>query len=271
MIYHEKINNLPVIRVQTALGAMVVSLYGGHILSWVPDGREEVFYVSPLTTYEEGKAIRGGVPVCWPWFGKAKMPQHGLARTALWKLEQEEESTGGEVRLVLTFQSEEEEELSLEMEIIMGTSLSQKLTTQARGMDAIITEALHSYFLVGDIKKVRVEGLAGIPFVENAKQDSAASESPLILQNWMDRIYTDTEGEIRIKDESLNRTIVVQREGSKSVVVWNPWDEGAQGIADLPDAAWHDYICVETANISTNHVTLAPGESHSMKHVISVE
>lgn len=272
MIYHEKIANLPVLRVQTKQGSMTVSLYGGHILSWVPADREEVFYVSPLTAYENGKAIRGGVPVCWPWFGKARMPQHGLARTAMWELVREGELEGGEASLVLSFQLEGENQPSLEMEIIMGESLTQKLTTHAGGEKVIIAEALHSYFLVGDITQVSISGLENKAFIENAKENSARSESPLVLQDWMDRIYTNVEGELKIRDESLNRTIVIRREGSRSVVVWNPWEEGAKGIADIPDEAWRDYICVETANVTENNaIILGPGESHTMVHRISVE
>lgn len=272
MILNETLeDNLPVVRVQTDLGTLIVSLYGGHVISWVPAGKEEVFYMSPLSGHEGGKPLRGGIPVCWPWFGKIEMPQHGLARTALWTLESVEEFDGGNAKLLLSFEPEGWNGLRVEMEILFGDELVQRLTTRAGSTEVVYSEALHSYFNVGDVRQVTVSGLSDIPFEERAKKGSAASESPLRLRNWMDRIYYPAVGELRLRDESMDRTIVIAREGSRSVVVWNPWDEGAREIADLPDDGWTDFICVETANIGPASHSLSPGEFHTMSHTIWIE
>lgn len=272
MIYHDVTpEGLPVIRVQTDLCTFTISIYGAHILSWVPAGKEEVFYMSPLSSHAEGAPLRGGVPVCWPWFGKARMPQHGVARTAEWSLVKQEEMEDGTARLVLAFEPSEMNDLSVEMEILVGDYLMQTLTTRTGSEAITYAEALHSYYYVGDIRQVSVTGLENVPFVENAKKDSALSESPLVLRDWMDRVYNPTEGEIRVKDDSLKRTIVINRQGSRSSVVWNPWEEGARGIADLPDDGWKNYLCVETANVGESSITLDPGEIHVMSHSIRLE
>ena len=259
------------LNIVTPASKAVISLYGAHVLSWVPEGHEDVLFVSPLSHYRIGEPIRGGIPVCWPWFGKEKSPQHGVARISMWTLESAEDRPDGTVRVVMTLTPEGYNGLTARMEIIVGETLTQILTTTAGSEKAAVTQALHTYFNVNP-QEVTVEGLSGQEFTEKAAHPVAQQETPVLaLKGGLDRIYSGVEGEICIVDQSLKQRIKLDRQGSESVVVWNPWSDGAKGMKDMPDDGWKFFLCVETANLGCYDFELNPGESRSMGHIISVE
>lgn len=273
MITHEKMKEggLPLLCITTPASKAIISLYGAHVLSWVPEGRDEVLYVSPLSTFKMGDPIRGGIPVCWPWFGKEKLPQHGVARTSLWTLEVEEERPDGSVRLVLVLMPDGYDGLTAKMEIIVGETLTQILTTTAGTKPVVVPQALHTYFNV-NLNEVSVDGLQKAEFTERATESVEHQELPeLVLKGAMDRIYSSVAGRIVIKDTSLKQKILLDREGSRTVVVWNPWKAGARAMVDMADDAWSFFLCVETANVGCDALELNPGDAVSMGHIISVE
>lgn len=266
-----KEGKLPLICITTPASKAVISLYGAHVLSWVPEGHEDVLFVSPLSRYKTGEPIRGGIPVCWPWFGKEKLPQHGVARTSLWTLEVAEERQDGTVRVVMSLMPDGFNGLSAKMEIIVGETLTQILTTTAGTEPVVVPQALHTYFNV-NVQEATVEGLKDVEFSERAAVPVAQQEAPVLaFKGGLDRIYSGVEGEIGIVDPSLKQKIKLDRQGSESVVVWNPWRQGAKGMKDLPDNGWQFFLCVETANLDCYAPELGPGDSVSMGHIISVE
>ncbi len=226
--------------------------------------------MSPLCTFHPGKAIRGGVPVCWPWFGKAGSPSHGPARLNLWELVSSRELSDGRLSVTLSYTPEQGGGLCAELETVIGPeSLSQTLKTRAGSDPLLLSEALHSYLSVGDLPQAELAGLSDAPFSEHAEGGTEENSSPLRFERPMDRIYSSGK-EVSLYDPVLNRTLTLSRTGSGSVVVWTPWIEGAKTMADLPDEDWTRFICVETANIGGESIRLAPGESHSMNYTLSV-
>jgi len=273
---------LPKVRVTSARAEGEIYLHGAHVTSWKPAGREEVFFVSSQSRWEDGRAIRGGIPICFPWFGNKaddpKAPAHGFVRTKAWQLEsiarvedairvsmftESSEDTKkwwpAEFRAVysVTFDSE----LSLELEV---TNLGQ---TPVR-----FEEALHAYHRVGEIEKVRVRGLNGVRYLDKTeanRQKQQQGEIAIVSETY--RVYFDTTNAIEIEDPALKRRTRVTKENSRTTVVWNPWVEKAHALSDLADDEWKRMLCIETSNVSAYSVTLPPGQQSKMKAVISVE
>ncbi len=273
---------LPKVRVTSARAEGEIYLHGAHVTSWKPAGREEVFFVSSQSRWEDGRAIRGGIPICFPWFGNKaddpKAPAHGFVRTKAWQLEsiarvedairvsmftESSEDTKkwwpAEFRAVysVTFDSE----LSLELEV---TNLGQ---TPVR-----FEEALHAYHRVGEIEKVRVRGLNGVRYLDKTEANrQKQQQGEIAIVSETDRVYFDTTNAIEIEDPALKRRTRVTKENSRTTVVWNPWVEKAHALSDLADDEWKRMLCIETSNVSAYSVTLPPGQQSKMKAVISVE
>jgi len=273
---------LPKVRVTSARAEGEIYLHGAHVTSWKPAGREEAFFVSSQSRWEDGRAIRGGIPICFPWFGNKaddpKAPAHGFVRTKAWQLEsiarvedairvsmftESSEDTRkwwpAEFRAVysVTFDSE----LSLELEV---TNLGQ---TPVR-----FEEALHAYHRVGEIEKVRVRGLNGVRYLDKTEANrQKQQQGEIAIVSETDRVYLDTTNAIEIEDPALKRRTHVTKENSRTTVVWNPWIEKAHALSDLAGDEWKRMICIETSNVSAYSVTLPPGQQHRMKAVVSVD
>ncbi len=266
----------PVVRAETALGQMEVCLYGAHILNWIPRGGKPVFYMSGATEYKEGKGLRGGVPICWPWFGKhptdaAKYPKHGIARVSQWELIEQEETVDGTVRLtfVLRLPDMPEAHYSVQME---GDTLKTTLRTQAVHVPMPYSAALHSYFAVSDYEQVQVEGLEDASFEEFADEVVTHSETPLIPTGPIDRIYHPIPADrvITLKDRAWGREVRIEREGSHSCVVWNPGEKAAAGISDIESGTFRHFLAVETAVVPAEGIYLRPGDAHELTMRLSV-
>ncbi len=265
----------PVIGVSHAKGTARIALHGAHVTSWVPAAHAEVFYVSPKAALRPGKAIRGGVPVCWPWFGAhpedGSKPAHGFARNRFWRLVSATANEEGvELRLELPLEPGDGP-LKLAQTIKVGGTLDLALeTTNASEAPHALSQALHSYFAVGDIEAVRVEGLDGCDYLETlAEPPSVERQSGAVrFSGETDRIYA-TGGRIRMVDERLGRVTTITSEGSNSTVVWNPWIDKAARLGDLPDEDYRKFVCLETANAWRDARMLAPGEKQVLKARIS--
>ncbi len=282
MRYHDGVittetrHGFPVQRAETPLGTLEVSQYGAHVLGWTPSGGKPVFYMSGTAVYAEGKALRGGIPICWPWFGKCPVepksnPSHGLARISMWQFVHGEESAQGEVRLAyalhLPGQPAAEYELHMRRD-----ALEIVLRTLPTPTDMAFSAALHSYFAVSDYERVSVTGLEDIPFTEYAADAAPHSETPLTPVGHIDRIYcpVPAEREISIRDEAWGRCLRINRRGSASCVVWNPGEEGAAGMADVEPGSSHSFLAVEAAVTPAEQLVLHAGESHELRMVVSV-
>ena len=273
-------HGLALITVSNSAATAKIALQGAHIFEFVRRGETPLLWLSPSARFETGKAIRGGIPICWPWFGKnpahPDWPQHGFARTALWTLESVTEPT--EVLSVVTLSLEHTtieqpyfpHRFRLQLRIGIGESLSVSLGT--KNLDDTpfeITEALHSYFTVGDIDKVTVFGLEDITYADNLESFKRKTEKePITVSGEVDRVYLDTAQGITVKDAKLGRDLLIGSKGSRSTVVWNPWIDKAKAMADFTDEGYKSMICIETANALTNTVTVAPGETHTLTQTV---
>lgn len=266
---------LPFVSVSNSHAEALISLYGGQLLSYKPhNANTDLMFCSEHAYYQQGKAIKGGVPICWPWFGadpeNKGRPAHGFARNSMWQISEttcnaDEESV---ITLTLTDSANSRtlwpHSFILSLQITIGESLGLTLTTRNTSQQSFtITQALHSYFQVGDIQQVSVEGLSGVTYLD--KVDNFASkqqEGAIKVNSEVDRIYTDFSGRLLIEDSALNRQIQISSDGSQTSVVWNPWSEICAGMADLDDDAYRHFICAETANAADDIVTIAAGESY---------
>ncbi len=270
---------LPMVAVDNAHATARIALHGGQVLSFRPTGAAaDLLFVSERAHFQAGMAIRGGVPVCWPWFGAD--PQglgrgsHGLARTRVWDLRRTATLPGGETWLELGLTDTPETRalwphaFDLTLEITVGTMLRLALTTRNTGASPFsITQALHSYLAVGDIAHTTVLGLDGCHYIDKAKGAGGAVKQQagaVHIAGEVDRIYTDAPASLAVMDSALGRRIDIRAQGSRTAVVWNPWVAIAAGMADLEDDGYQRFVCVETANAADEVITLPPGGEHRM-------
>lgn len=268
----------------------VVALRGGQVLSYVPRGGVDALWMSPLARLDGSKAVRGGIPVCWPWFGPhpqdARLPAHGVVRSADWHVVSASRDGEG-VRLRLAPPRDAAlvatpwRALGLMLDVTLGATLDLALTTRNGGETAVeITQALHTYLRVGDVATIRIDGLDGCDFidkVEAATRDAGGGGAtasrqagPVMIAGEVDRIYVGTRATVAVSDPALGRRIAVAKDGSASTVVWNPWIDKAARLGDLGPDGHRAFVCVETANAGTDRCTIAPGESHVLRAAIAV-
>ena len=256
-------------------------LLGATVTSWKPRGSNEVLFVSAASRWENGKAIRGGVPICCPWFGNKagdpKAPAHGLVRAKPWQIDSITEN-GGAVTASLSTESGEETrklwpgDFQLVQRVTFGSELTMELAMKNTGAAPFsFEEALHTYFRVGDAAQARVRGLDGIHYLDKTDGNREKTQTgDVAIAKETDSVYLDTRGTAEIEDTQLRRRIRVSKENSLATVVWNPWIEKAKALADLGDDEWKQFVCVETCNAAKHTVTLGPGESHRMRAVIQL-
>jgi glucose-6-phosphate 1-epimerase len=273
---------MPVVRVASPAAQAEVSLYGAQVLSWRPAGAEEVIFVSERSQWERGVPIRGGIPVCFPWFGdKAgdpKAPKHGFVRICDWRLDSLRADDDGSVTLVCLTSSDDStraqwpHDFLLAYRIRIGQSLRLELTMVNRGTGPLrFEEALHTYFRVGRVQNACVHGLDGVAYLDKTEGFREKRQSgDLLIADETDNVYLDTEGPVEILDSSLLRRLRTEKLHSSNTVVWNPWQDGAANLADFGHEEWEHMLCVEAGNVLRRAVTLAPGEEHTLRATISV-
>jgi glucose-6-phosphate 1-epimerase len=247
-----------------------ISTYAGQVLSFQPHGEEDLLFVSELAYFQAGKAMKGGIPVCWPWFGPDPegrgRPAHGLVRTAPWEVLLTQQMDDGATRLRLGITENDEtlaawpRHFALALEVTVGRQLDISLITiNTEDRDLTLTQALHTYFSVGDVGRVAVAGLEGFTYIDKMDHDKEKrQEGPVTIIEQTDRIYTGVSGDLVILDPSLSRRIRIRSKGSNSAVVWNPWIEQSAQMKDFGDEEYKRMICVETTNAGPDQVTV-PG------------
>jgi glucose-6-phosphate 1-epimerase len=272
--------NYPIYQIEHPQFRARVALHGAQIMEWQPAGKRPVLYLSPKAVLRAGKAIRGGVPICWPWFGdhesNHELPAHGFARSRFWTLEEATEHAQG-VRLTFTLSDDEETRklwnhaFALRLQMHIGSELSLSLTMKNTGDEECkITAALHSYLSVGDISQATVKGLEGHAYLDRVGEPTERrQEGDVTFDREVDRDYRTSEA-VELQDASLARHILVQGTGNKCSVVWNPWIEKAARLSDLPDEDYQRFLCIETANTWTDEIILPPGASHTLATKITL-
>lgn len=263
--------------------AAQVALQGGQVLTYQPHGAAPVLWLSPAARCLPGKSIRGGIPVCWPWFGPhpddSSKPGHGYVRTAPWQVRRSA-ATADATELVLgllarpEYQalSEHAAQLDVELSVSIGAQLRVALTTRNTGTQNIpLSQALHTYFNVSDIAAVRVLGLEGCDYLDKVDGGLRKTQRDAItIAGEVDRIYLNTESDCLIDDPGLKRRIRIAHEGSRSTVVWNPWIAKAEKLGDMGPDGYRHMLCVENANAADDARELAPGAAHTLTAVISL-
>jgi glucose-6-phosphate 1-epimerase len=261
-----------------------IYLQGAHVTHFQPRGRKPVLFMSGKSLFEAGKAIRGGVPICFPWFGARQDgregPAHGFARLVEWELIGAEKAGDGDIEIHLRLVSSEatrkewDGEFEIDYRVSVGAALGLELQARNMGDQPIrIEEALHAYLAVSDVRQVSIEGLAGVMYSDRVGKPHTEAEgsAPIHITAETDRIYLNTQSACVIDDPGWGRRLVVEKTGSNTTVVWNPWIAKAKALTDFGDEEWTSMLCIETCNVREFGVTLAPGQSHTMGAVIRGE
>jgi len=272
------------IEINNAKAHATISTYSGQVLSYRPKSqKDDLLFVSDRAYYEDGKAIKGGIPVCWPWFGADPddlgRPAHGFVRNRQWEVTGSESLANGSTKVLLGMVDSDETRkiwphtFKLSIEITVGDSLKVALVTHNSGDESIIiSQALHTYFYVGDISKVQVLGLDGIDYIDKVDGFAEKTQSgPVTITGEVDRIYKGVTGELVIDDASLGRRIRIASRGCSTAVVWNPWSEIASSMGDLDDDDYKKMICVETANAGSETIEIAAGSEYRLEAEYTIE
>jgi len=273
---------LVVAEVTNAHASATLVLQGAQMLTWAPIGQSPVIWLSRAARFVLGKSIRGGAPVCWPWFGahpedKTK-PAHGFARNLMWQVSGSAIDPDGAPQVKLRLQDSDQTRalwpyaFTLELSVTAGDALLIEMsTTNNDDKPFTITEALHTYFAIGDIHQATVTGLDVARYWDKTENFAQHTQSgPVKFEKETDRVY-QSDSETTIEDPAWNRRICIAKSGSASTVVWNPWIDISRKMEGMGETAWQGMLCVETANAMEDGVRVQPGGSHVLMARISVE
>jgi glucose-6-phosphate 1-epimerase len=261
-----------------------VYLQGAHVTHWTPRGHRPVLFVSPKSLFAPGKPIRGGIPVIFPWFGPRgdgkPGPAHGFARSMEWAIEGTRLRNDGNVEITLALLPNDVtrgfgyDGFHVRFHVTAGSELELELETRNDTRETLIyEEALHTYFAIADISKASASGLEGTTYIDKTDgfKRKELGNNPVHIAKETDQVHVNTKGTCVVHDPVWNRRIIVEKSGSDSTVVWNPWIDKTKGMADMAPDDWKEMICVETANVADNAVHLSPGASHKLTARIRVE
>ena len=269
------------VRVSTKLAAAEVYLHGAHVTHFQPFGQPPVLFMSAKSWFEADKPIRGGIPVCWPWFGghpsDKDKPSHGFARITDWHVADTDTVKDGTlVILQLTERNItanfREFPFDIRMEVLVGSELHVSLVIVNTGKEKMsFSAALHSYFNVSDIASVSVEGLENCKYLDTLDHIFKVQKGIITFDAETDRVYLNTQAACIIDDPGFNRRIRIAKSGSNSTVVWNPWIEKSKRMPDFGDEEYHTMLCIETTNAENDARIIAPAERHTLKAIIGLE
>lgn len=276
---------LPGIEAHPESGHYGVFDHGAQVWAWQPDGQPHpVLWLSSATAFADGKAIRGGIPICFPWFGPGfsgdRTPAHGFVRTVAWRRDAVHEAHHG-----LQVEYEIDESITGEQRFFpcpyrarltanfAADHLEVSLRVENHDEEPItFEEALHTYLAVSDVRTVTIDGLDGARYLDKVAGDALFDKEqsgPLVLTGPTDRVYMHGD-EVTVDDPGYGRRLVLSTSGAANVVVWNPWSDGAATIADIGEGEWQNFVCVEAANAYADAVTLLPGEHWTMTQRIEL-
>ncbi len=291
--FHQTDSGLVYLKGKTAAAEATLYLQGAHLTHWQPTGEAPVLFLSSKTAFAPGKAIRGGIPVIWPWFGDRSIgnlpdqppsPAHGFARTTEWQLSFAA-LAGDELHLTLTLAPDDHsrslgyDNFRLAYQLMIGRSLRAWLTVVNDGSQPLVyEEALHTYLSVGDVRQTSITGLEATTYLDKRAPDAEGrptekveATTPLVLTGTTDRVYCNSTGPCVVTDTVGSRRLHVAKTGSASTIVWNPWAELTAKLTDVDPDGWQQMLCVETGNVGPNAVTVAPKQGHTLALEITVE
>ncbi|MFA7069531.1 MAG: D-hexose-6-phosphate mutarotase [Sulfurimonas sp.] len=266
MIEFKKFDSgLEYIKISNAFATAKISLKGATLFSYKKVGEDELFWVSEANDFDNNSPIRGGVPICWPWFGSTSLPPHGFARDSRWEFVSYDEPNG-----VVVFKLDEpwEYRYSLVFSLKIGKTLSMKLsTTNLDTREFSLSQALHSYFNISDISSVKVSMLDGKSYLDALDFKQKNQNGDIVIDKEIDRVYSDVDGAILV---DKHRAIHIKNSGSKSIVVWNPWVEKTKRLRNMLKDDYKKMLCIESANAFSDARVLKPNETHTLATTISL-
>ena len=296
---HDGEGGLPFISIENQAARAKICLLGATVLEYQPSGAEAVLWTSPNSRFEVGTPIRGGIPVCWPWFGPhptdglaapdgvSQLPSHGFVRTLLWEVSRVEEDLAEQTLVELSCRETEEtlrlwpHEFSLKLRVQVGKELQVALETTNHGAQEFsLSAALHTYFAISDIENIQIDGLENTPFLSKVHNYARFVEAaPVHIAENVDRVYLDTPTTCTIHDTGerlfgrgkAERRILVEKEGSRTTVVWNPWAKLAAEMPDLGPETYRQYVCVEAVVGPQEEMVLAAEAMHVLTQRVRVE
>ncbi len=266
--------DLPTAQVSNQHASAQISMLGAHVLSYQPHGEEPVLWMSEQSGFSVGQPIRGGIPVCWPWFAghpvDSSKPSHGFVRTALWEVLKTQTTDDGSTEIEFGTGSNAETQklwphpFSLRLLVTVGPSLTVTLVSRNNGPSEFsFTGALHTYFNVGDAAQIAIHGLDGVDYLSKSEgMVRKTQHGPVQISGLTDRVYLDTEATCVIQDPVLKRSVHVEKSGSRTTVVWNPWSTAAPRLPDFPNDGYPGMVCVETAKALEDVAYVPAGEEH---------
>lgn len=280
--FHATASGLAYASVTAPNATATVYLQGAHLSAWQPNGQKPVLFLSRKSDLLPGKPIRGGVPIAFPWFanrhdGKPG-PSHGFARVQEWTLAFAA-MAGDDLHLTFTLAPTEMsrtfgfDNFRLAYQLTIGRTLTMQLTVANDASTPLVfEEALHTYYAVTDIHEITVTGLEGVTYLDKVDNfKPKVQQGAITITEQTDRVYLNTTGPCIIHDTPGKRRIHIEKTGSSTTVVWNPWENGAQKLADLDPTEWHEFVAVETVSAAANTITLAPKATHVVQAHITVE
>ena len=281
--FSEMENDLIFVSVVNKYAEADICLYGAHVTRFRPYNTMDLLWMSPDSKFEEGSPIRGGIPVCFPWFGPHKTdpqkPQHGFGRLMYWNMLGASSLPNGETLIRMQLNSSDAtkkywtSDFSAEMQFVIGRTLNVtlKVTNTSAGIFDY-TCALHSYFNLSSIENITIEGLHNARYHSQLRPGDFIQETPLLkVEEAETRHYYDTEATCIIDDGVFSRRIRIAKAGSQNTTVWNPWQEACAQIPDIPDDGYQSFVCIEAVNAFNGFIRLAPGETHETSAMIGLE
>lgn len=266
---------LPMVRVETPWSAAEIYLQGACVTHFEKHGEPPLLFLSEQSRFEKDAPIRGGIPIVFPWFGKpeGRTTQHGFARIRQWELIDSDKHADGSVTVHFSLPvSAELLSIPLDYYVTVGRTLTAELVATNYSSKVFVFEnCLHTYFSIGDINQASVVGLQGVDYLDSLEGRAQKVESDLAIRftGEVDRLYINTPHAVEIRDATLRRTLLVEKEGSASTVVWNPWIAKAAAMADFGDTEYQRMVCVESGNAAVNEIKLAIGQEARLKVTLS--
>lgn len=277
-------NSMVRLAIDTPLASGHLYLHGAHVTRFQPAGHAPVLFMSGSSQWARHKPIRGGIPLCLPWFGAhpadPAAPMHGIARLTEWTLVSVSANAAGEIIAILSMDSTNDppyacpQPFKANFTAVFGSALSVSLGIENTGSQPMwVSEALHTYLQVSDVRHVAIHGLAGRAFLDRLDSDTTKVEggAPITIVAETDRVYLDTTDAVVVTDPGLGRKLTITKCGSSSTVVWNPWIAKAAAMPDFGNDEWPSMLCIEAANALTNTYPLAPGETHVIATTVDCE
>ena len=263
---------LPKVIVQTAWSRAEIYLHGAHVTGFQKNDEPPLLFMSAASEFAPGKAIRGGVPIIFPWFGgREGFPAHGFARTTAWELKETSQFPDGSVRLRFILPGAEN--FQVEYLVTVAESLTLELAVGNTGdRDATFETCLHTYFQISGIDAISITGLTGSHYQDKVAGTMETETAAAIrISSEVDRVYFDTTATTEIEDPGLGSKIRIAKSGSNSTVVWNPWIDKSKRMPNFGDDEYPQMVCVESGNVAQNQTTLPPGGHAVMKVEITSE